>query len=291
MNKLVIGTAAALIGSLNIANATQINLVNPDFNSQLLGDGAFTSGNIQGWARINGSAGIYNPPGTVFSNEGGSGTRENTLYLNGNSVVAQTLNTSLTANTDYTITFDVGDRFDTSLPNYIVRIKVGGNTVFNAINPVVPQVDGSFETVSLSFNSGNNSFAGGLMTLELEATGTGQVNLDNFVLSAVVGEEPSDSKFGDWQHQYIDGTTFYVDTVYQAATDGFITYGNSGSCSGNSDQFRVSDNPVTTSDAMISRVFGTGGTMVPVKKGQYWLIQRYTSGPSCNAYIGFLPLL
>lgn len=269
--------------------ANDITINNADFDAQTLSDGAFTSGNVQGWATISGSAGIYNPPASVLTSEGGDGIHNNTLYLNGNSVVSQTLNTNLTANTDYSVSFDVGDRMDTELPNYIVRIKVGGNTVFNAINPVLPQTDGSFETVNLSFNSGSSTFAGSLMTIELEATGSGQVNLDNFVITATHNISERNSQFGEWTHNNL-GDTYNINTWYLAETDGFITYRNGGSCNGKAYNIVLGDE-VGDLQIYTARIDDFGSMGSPVKKGQYWYIQRArnTSG-TCTSYIGFLPL-
>lgn len=265
------------------AFANQVTINNADFDAQNLSDGAFTSGNVQGWATISGSAGIYNPPASVLTDEGGSGFHTNTLYLNGNSVVSQTLNTSLAANTDYSISFDVGDRLDTAMPNYIVRIKVAGNTVFNAINPVLPQTDGSFETVNLTFNSGNNAFSGSLMTIELEATGSGQVNLDNFAITATANASAGNSQFGEWEFN-----TYSLNAVNQAQTDGFIVYYNWGTCSGNQDLIRIGD--TSSVPNYVNRNVGRSGMLTPVKKDQYWKVERYVNNSSCGVTINFLPL-
>lgn len=266
------------------AFANDITISNPNFDAQYLADGVFTSGNVQGWATISGSAGIYNPPEAIFSNESGDGVHANTLYLNGNSVVSQTLNTNLSANTRYDISFDVGDRFDTSMPNYILRVKVAGNTLFNAINPVLPQSDGSFETVNLSFNSGDSGLAGGLITIELEATGNGQVNFDNFAITTTEDTASTGGRsFGEWQY-----TSYTLNSINQAQTDGFIVYYNFGNCNNNQDVIRLGDTSGVSH--YLNRNFGYGGMMTPVKKNQYWKVERYASGPSCYVQISFLPL-
>ncbi|XOV78508.1 MAG: hypothetical protein ACFHVJ_16400 [Aestuariibacter sp.] len=290
MKKILTGLITTALATFHVA-ATNITINNPDIDSQILSDGAFTPKNIQGWATVSGSAGIYNPPESVFYGEAGSGSHGNTIYMNGDSIVTQTLNTNLQVNTNYTLSFDVGDRLDTTMPNYTVSIKAAGNTIFNATNPVFPS-NGEFAQVNLSFSTGNNSFADNPIVIEISASGNGQVNLDNFVMTEALGTPSSGSKFGEWQHPDMDGTSFSVNTVYFAETDGFITYYNSGSCGNNTDQIRITDNEVAASDdAWVSRVQEYGGMTVPVKKGQYWRVQRYRSGPNCTARIGFLPLL
>ncbi|UAA39515.1 hypothetical protein KIH87_03930 [Paraneptunicella aestuarii] len=285
--RLKLISASLLFLSSNLL-ADPITISNPDLNAQVLADGAFTH-SIQGWAVINGYAGVYNPPESVLTGEAGDGYHTNTLYMNGHSIVAQTLTTNLTSNTDYTLTFDVGDRLDTNFPSYIVRIKAAGNTIFTAIDPIIPN-GGSFSTVTLNFSTGDSSYAGNPMVIELEATGnTGQVNFDNFTLSSAAGTPSSGSKFGDWNHPMIGGTTYSIDTPYLAETDAIITFVNSGDCQGNTYALKVGDTSATS--ALLTRVDHIGGMSAPVKKGQYWQVDQTRYSSSCSIYIGFLPFL
>ena len=283
--------AAAIFSSMSMnLHAAPITIANPNLDDQVLSDGAFTS-SIQGWAVIEGLGGIYNPPESVITGEAGDGFHTNTLFLISDSTVAQTLTTNLESNTDYSLTFDVGDRLDTSFPNYVVRVKAGGNTIFTAIDPVIPN-GGSFTTVQLNFSTGDTAYAGNPIVLELEATGkVGQVNFDNFSFSSEAGSSSSGSQFGDWNHPDMGGTVYAKDTPYLAESDGFITFFNSGSCNGHTYAIRLGDSSSTATN-FTGRVDGYGSMSSPVKKGQYWQVDQtvYGSG-TCALKIGFLPLL
>lgn len=285
--KLKLISASLLLLSSNLL-ADPIAINNPDLDAQVLADGAFTH-SVQGWAVIDGYAGIYNPPESVMTGEAGDGYHTNTLYLIGHSIVTQTLTTNLSSNTDYTLTFDVGDRLDTSFPNYIVRIKAAGNTIFTAIDPIIPN-GGSFSPVTLHFSTGDNSYAGNPIVIELEATGNnGMATFDNFALSSTAGSPSGGSKFGDWNHPMLGGTTYAIDTIYQAETDAIVTFVNSGDCQGNTYGLKVGD--TTATPALLTRVDHIGSMSAPVKKGQYWQIDRTRYVSTCSIYIGFLPFL
>ena len=266
--------------------AAPITISNPNLDAQMLSDGAFTH-DVQGWAVINGYAGIYNPPESIMVGEGGVGMHENALYLIGDSLVTQSLNTNLESNTDYSLSFDVGDRLDTPFPNYIVKITVGGHTIFSAVNPLIPN-GGEFSNVNLSFSTGTSAYAGQPMVLEIEAKSNGQVLLDNFSLDGVAGNGNFTSQFGEWNHTTLGGTQYTINTTYQAETDGFMTFRNSGNCQGNTYDFRIGDD--TSLPGYITRVDHIGSMMAPVKAGQYWQIHRVRNVSSCNLFIGFLPL-
>ncbi|MCY7294512.1 hypothetical protein [Alteromonas sp. a30] len=268
--------------------ATPITITNPDLDSQVLSDGAFTN-SVQGWAVIDGYAGVYNPPESLIIGEAGAGSHENVLYLNGDSLVTQTLNTNLASDTDYTLTFDVGDRLDTNFPNYIVKVKAGGNTVFTAINPLIPN-GGAFSPVTLTFSTGQTATAGNPIVIEVEAKDNGQVLLDNFTLDAVAGSGNTTSQFGQWNHPALGGQTYAVSTVYQASTDGFIIYLNGGKCTQAQHFIQVGDTP--SPDALVSRLENYGSMTAPVRSGQYWRVLRVRGGNdgTCSDTIGFLPL-
>ncbi len=289
MKTKLLALSLLTLSSSVFAVPTPITIQNANFDTQVLSDGAFTH-SVQGWAVIDGYAGIYNPPESVITGEAGDGFHTNTLYLIGESTVTQTLATNLASNTDYTLSFDVGDRLDTNFPNYIVKVRAAGNTIFTAINPLIPN-GGSFSNVTLDFSTGDNAYAGSSMVIELVATGDGQVSFDNFTLSSEAGSGTSSSRFGDWNHPDLGGIVHAKDTPYLAETDGFITFFNSGSCNGHTYAIRVGDSSSTATN-FLSRVDGYGGMSAPVKGGQYWQIDQtvYGSG-TCTLRIGFLPLL
>lgn len=277
----------SLLSASFASQATPITISNADFNSQTLSDGAFT-GSVQGWAGIEGFSGIYNLPETVVPGEAGAGIYTNALYMINDAVMTQTLNTNLASNTDYTLTFDIGDRLDTTLVNYIVKVKAAGSTIFTAINPVIPN-GGAFTPVTLHFSTGNVAAAGNPIVIELATTGeNGQVLFDNFTLDEVAGSGTASSNFGAWNHPDIGGTTFVHDTVYQAQSDGFITFANGGNCQGNTYVINVGD--TSPPSALLNRVDHIGGMSAPVKSGQYWQVDQTRYVSTCSVIIGFLPL-
>ncbi|WDE09168.1 hypothetical protein SG34_030865 [Thalassomonas viridans] len=279
-----------IVASLLITSATSIatpiDISNPGLDAQPLSDGAFIH-NVQGWAVIDGSAGIYNPPESVIFGEGGSGSYGNTLFLNGDSLVTQTLNTNLTSDTDYKLIFEVGDRLDLSFPNYIVRIKAGGNTIFTAINPLIPN-GGDFSSVTLNFSTGTTVPTGVPMVIELEVKGSGQALFDNFSLDAQTGTGHTSNSLGDWNHPSLGGTVYNANTVYQAPSDGFIIFTNGGTCKNHNFHLQLGDNP--SPEAIVSRVQHYGSMMSPVKAGQYWHLLHVPSSGACSSIIGFIPL-
>lgn len=284
MNFKALTCSLALLSSSSFA--IPITITNPDLDAQTLSDGAFIH-SVQGWAVINGYAGIYNPPESLVTGEAGAGSHQNTLYLIGDSLVTQTLNTNLESNTDYTLTFDVGDRLDTNFPNYIIKVKAGGNTVFTAINPLIPN-GGAFSPVTLHFSTAQTANAGSPLVIEIEAKSEGQVLLDNFTLDAEQGTGISSGHFGQWNHTLLGGTQYTINTIYQAQTDGFITFVNGGNCQGNTYGVELGDDSSALS--LITRVDHIGSMTSPVRAGQYWQINRSRNVSSCSLNIGFLPI-
>lgn len=286
MKKTLLASGLLILSSQVFA--APIPISNPNLDAQTLSDGAFTH-DVQGWAVINGYAGIYNPPESIMTGEGGVGMHENALYLIGDSLVTQTLNTSLESNTDYTLSFDVGDRLDTPFPNYIVKITVGGHTIFSAVNPLIPN-GGEFSPVTLNFSTGTSAHAGQPMVLEIEAKSNGQVLLDNFTLDGVAGNGNFTSQFGEWNHPTLGGQAYSRNAIYQATTDGFITYFNAGKCTQAQHFIRIGNTP--SPDALITRLENYGSMTAPVRSGQYWQVWRVRGGSdgTCTDTIGFLPL-
>lgn len=278
----------SLLSASFASQATPITISNANFDSQTLSDGAFT-GSVQGWAGIEGFSGIYNLPETVVPGEAGAGIYTNALYMINDSVMTQTLNTNLASNTDYTLTFDIGDRLDTTLVNYIVKVKAAGSTIFTAINPVIPN-GGTFTPVTLHFSTGNVAAAGSPIVIELATTGeNGQVLFDNFTLDEAAGSGTASSNFGEWNHPDFGGTTYVQDTIYQAQSDGFITVFNGGQCTANVYTIRIGDDSSTP--AYMDRIQGYGGMTSPIKAGQYWQIdQAVFQASPCTLKIGFIPL-
>lgn len=175
-------TVAATLLSLCSVSAMAMNVVinNHDFDDQsVIDNGALST--IQGWQVESGIVGIFNPPDAVFTGEAGNGIHENTVYMINEAKVSQTLAATLLQDTQYTLTFDVGERSDVSMQNYTIVIKSNGSNLVFATNPEIPTQPGSFSRGELRFNSGSNF--GDQITIEVITNGTGHVNLDNFTLT------------------------------------------------------------------------------------------------------------
>jgi hypothetical protein len=154
------------------------------------------------------------------------------MFINSGSLVKQELNVPFTANTTYTLAFDIADLRDNDISSYTIRFKAGTTTVYSVANPQFP-VEGTFERVILSFDSDNTLYEGELLSPEIEPptnSTTKQINLDNFELTYET-EEQQQPGFGKWQHTML-GNGPALNTIYEAETDGFITFRNGGTFEG-----------------------------------------------------------
>ncbi len=257
-----------------------IAIDNGSFDQQDTSDGSAPS-LIQGWNIEYGLGGLFNPPESAFIGEAGNGQHKNTLYLIDNSKVRQTLTTTVLANTEYKIGFDVGERADVTLSSYTIVVKAGEKELLRASNPEFPTQPGTFAHAEITFNSGDIS--GNLITIEVESSGAGHVNFDNFSLNY---SRTNGSVLGEWKHVEL-GTTYVVNIDYLAETDGIITQYTGGHCNGNREVLLLT-NPDGTS-YQVGRTVDYDSMMSPVKKGQKWRIYRYKHGSNCNASIGFIP--
>lgn len=86
------------------------------------------------------------------------------------------------------------------------------------------------------------------------------------------------------------GFNFQLNTVYQAPSDGIITYRNDGPCTGNVDLMIIGSDEQFTRAVSTSRADNSSGMTSPVKAGMHWTVQRNRSGSECRARIGFFPL-
>jgi len=173
--------SAALLATVSTASiAMNVVINNPGFDDQSVADNGALS-TVQGWQIDSGIAGVFNPPDSIFTGEAGNGMHENTLYMINAGKVSQTLATTLLADTQYTLQFDIGERSDVSMQNYTIVVKSNGTNLVYATNPEIPTQPGSFSRGKVTFNSGSNF--GGQITVEVQTSGTGHVNLDNFSLS------------------------------------------------------------------------------------------------------------
>lgn len=115
----------------------------------------------------------------------------NTIAFSNGGMISQTLAASLTPNTTYTLSVDIGHRHDgpNGYPaNYMIQLLAGG-TILSTLpgsNSMIPM--GTFQDVVLSFTSGT---AGPFGNLGIDLISTGQqIDFDNVRLTAAPVPEP-----------------------------------------------------------------------------------------------------
>ena len=124
--------------------------------------------------------GIFNPDHTVFPGEQGHGTHRNTLYLIDAAKVSQDFTFRTFENTTFTLSFDIGQRADVGMQDYMVKVTAGDATLVEVFNPVRPDERGAFKRVKIKFT--DRDVVGELMQLTIETSGIGHIHLDNFEL-------------------------------------------------------------------------------------------------------------
>jgi HpiC1 cyclase len=150
---------------------------------------AYNFGPIPGWS-ITGSTGSFEPSSSFFSLPLPDGSI--VAFTNGGSISQTLTGISLLPNSIYTLSVDVGRRFDVVTANYSLSLTDGSNVfcTSNGSNGSVPA--GTFVDVTLTCATGASAPAG---FLGIELTGDGrQIDFDNVQLSvesAVSTPEPS----------------------------------------------------------------------------------------------------
>lgn len=149
----------AVLAALTLAfaapsRAVSLTVVNAGFEASLLGDTAFTNNTLPGWIGTDSSSaiwnfGAYNPPTGYFPGQAPEGL--NVAYIE-RGAIYQTLGDVLTANTDYSLSVQVGDSLANTLPGFAVQLRAGGTVLAEATGPA--PANGSFQLVSLGFASG-----------------------------------------------------------------------------------------------------------------------------------------
>jgi len=183
---LVLGTVAAPAWA-------DITVMNPSFEitNPLVdpcGCGNFNLGPIPDWTITGGVAGSWQPSSVSFNMPLPDGSI--VAYSNGGTI-SQTLAASLTANTTYMLSVDVGHRLDgpNGFPtNYTIALYAGGTLLnsFSASNGVIPM--GAFADETVTFTSGATVPAGDLMIV-LTSAGA-QADFDNVRLTESTVPEP-----------------------------------------------------------------------------------------------------
>lgn len=186
MKKALLSLLLAM-GSLSAlsAHATSVNIVNPSFESQVLANGAWTSGAGQMFGWIQTTGGVINPTTAQFSNPVPDGN--NSAWLNSASAT-QTLSALLTANRVYSLQVEVGDRKDSTFPGYRVSLWAGNNLLASE-SSLVPNDGFLTSTVNYTALTGN-PYLGQNLRIELHSNGI-QVNFDNVRLDVSPVPEPA----------------------------------------------------------------------------------------------------
>lgn len=178
LNQLLLISSLSAIHLSALASNVVIN--NADFDAQQIVDGSAISA-IQGWRSDAGLINVFNPSSSVFAAEAGDGIHQNVLIMINEAKITQTSATTARSNTQYTLSFDIGQRPDVSNQNYTISVKAGETTLLYATNPIFPSLPGTFSHTELTFDSGAS--AGEQLSIEIETTGTGHSLFDNFELS------------------------------------------------------------------------------------------------------------
>ena len=185
---------------------TPIAIVNPSFEITTPSSGVSGSngtqsywfdGSFDQWSQSGYNAGWFHPSSVAYPGGGslnspatGLPNGVNVAWLQGRSELAQTLSTTLTAGTQYTLSFYVGQRADgVPFSSYSIELLVGGVAAAITSTPVTPGA-GGFLSSSVSFTSvpfdprvGQNL---GIALISSGATNQ-QVNIDNLSLVEIQG--------------------------------------------------------------------------------------------------------
>ena len=191
-NRFILISLALLGLSLSspTALASPITIVNSSFEDTggvvLISGGFTTNGTgLTGWTigPLTGPVGLFKPSGHFSSIPDG----DHVAYSHGPDI-SQLLTETLTVNTRYTLTVDVGDANNTPFPGYSIRLLAGGNTLVEDSNSLTP--NGGFLTSTLVFDALLGDLGLG-QQLEIVLDSLGQetsfdfVTLDASAISAV----------------------------------------------------------------------------------------------------------
>ncbi len=179
---------ACLVAALLPSHAqTIISLNNPNFDNDILLEGAW-SATVSGW-QTTGSAGYFNPTETQYPTD--DQTRANVGFANNGSLY-QVTSEILSVNTEYTLTLEVGRRFDLGAQIPItLRFVAAGEVLAQAggyaINP------GEWRTVTLKMVASAAHPLGELLEVHLISTDV-QTNFDNLSLTKLSVNQPSEDQ-------------------------------------------------------------------------------------------------
>lgn len=206
MKKVLLSTSLLSIALVFNAKsfASDVTIHNSNFDALTLTDGS-SSSIIHNWEVTSGLVGVHNPTSDLFDGEGGAGDHNNTLYMINDSSVSQTLTFKGLEFTTYTMSFDVGQRFDVAGNNYSIKVTTSDQTLLWATNPELPSAPGSFKHVSVQFST--EALPDDYLTVEIETFGTGHLHFDNLNMSFEVDTETNTNYYRTVGHYIITTNT------------------------------------------------------------------------------------
>jgi hypothetical protein len=172
--------ALAVVAAPPRATAQPIPIVNPGFEADVLGDGAFIF-SATGWT-VTGDAGTFNPTVASYLTEAPEG--QNVAFASGRGgSLEQTLAAVWLPNVHYAFQVLVGDRLDSPFAQYTVQLLAGGGDLSSITSSVSPG-DGVFAPLSIGITlAPANPAVGQAIGIRLSGLG-GQVNFDDLSLIA-----------------------------------------------------------------------------------------------------------
>jgi len=184
---------AVFIGEFlaDISHASLLTVGDPSFEGTVLSSGGFTSGvyTANSW-NSNANAGIFRPTSSSYPSGVPDGV--NIAYSSSAAVIDQVLSATLTANTTYTLSINVGSRFDTPHNDgYTIQLLAGGVLLSGTTNFPVP-TDGAFVLATTVYTTGtSNPQLGQALEIKMFSAATGQTSFDNVKLDATTVPEPA----------------------------------------------------------------------------------------------------
>ena len=184
---LIVGCAAGRVG------ATTIAVANYSFEQVPVVYGSYSANNIPSW-NFTGFVSTYHPTTTEIS--GGVPDGVNVASVAANSSIWQTLGTTLTGNTIYSLKVGVGERTDIPSPGYVVSLFAGVNLLASESSQTL--ISGSFVTSTIIYNaSAVDPYLGQALTIQMSVGGiTNQTEFDNVRLDATATGAPEPGTFG-----------------------------------------------------------------------------------------------
>jgi len=183
---LLVALAGSVLSTASGQTAIQIPLLNPGFEEDVLGCGPGCSEvSITGWL-CGPSSGTFKPAAAQFP--GGVPSGVNVAFV-GNAYstgsIMQVAPVHLSANNTYTLKLSIGHRADYAFTGYFAAL-MAGNVVLaydSSLNPA----PGTWMEDVIVYKSGNNPPQYDQpITIFIKSLGTGQVEIDDVLLTDVV---------------------------------------------------------------------------------------------------------